>query len=309
MRKNPFSSIHHRLLPRLTLVLPLLLAAPGWSGEPEKVAASASASSVVEGAKVPSEFAKAIDAAMQLPVGEERLKAFVTVGIAWSQKEPIPAMLWASKLKRDLFPPNPTLQVPMKVSYALGKGKDVRIVADWFISPQCDAGEKPHWFYDLIQMWGEVDSAAALAWALQMPKDTDADLRFKCFLALGNGWIAKVKKSGGSLDGSELFAKMEPGDDRLAAVMGAATKGTDLPTATAWVKKLEPGEARLAATVIAQQWAKIFNAGGKRDEAAIKKWLDQLPLSDSDKEDVLKNQTKFNWSPKVLAPYKSKNAK
>jgi hypothetical protein len=270
--------------------------------------ASAPASSVVEVGKVPSEFAKVIDAAMQLPVGEERLKAFVTVGIEWSQKEPIPAMSWASKLRRDLFPPSATLQVPMKVSYALGKGKDARIVAEWFISPKCDAGEKGHWFYDLVQMWGEVDSDSALAWALRMPKDTDADLRFKCFLALGNGWIAKVKKSGGSLDGSELFSRIESRDDRLAAVMGAATKGTDIPTATAWVKKLEPGEARLAATVIAQQWEKIFNDGGKRDEASIKKWLDQLPLSNADKEEVLKNQSKLQWSPKVLAPYRSKNA-
>jgi len=279
------------------------------AGEPATSPTSAPASSVVEGGKVPSEFAKAIDAAMQLPVGEERLKAFITVGIEWSKKEPIPAMLWASKLRWELFPPNPTLQVPMKVSYALGKGKDARIVADWFISPECDAGEKGHWFYDLIQMWGEVDSEAALAWALQMPKDTDAVLRFKCFLALGNGWIAKVKKSGGALNGSELFSRIKSRDDRLAAVMGAATKGTDIPTATAWVKKLEPGEARLAATVIAQQWKKIFSDGGKRDEAAIKKWLDQLPLSDSDKEDVLKNQSKLQWSPRVLAPYRSKDTK
>ena len=84
---------------------------------------------------------------------------------------------------------------------------------------------------------------------------------------------------------------------------------SDIPTATAWVKKLEPGETRLAATVIAQQWEKIFNDGGKRDEAAIRKWLDQLPLSDSDKEEVLRNQSKLQWSPRVLAPYKSKDAK
>ena len=309
MQKNPFSPIHGRRFARLKLVLPLLLAVPGWCSEPEKVAALASASSAVEAGKVPPEFTKAIDAAMQLPVGEERLKAFVTVGIAWSQKEPIPAMLWASKVKRELFPPTPTLQVPMKVSYSLGKGKDVRIVADWFISPNCDASERLHWFYDLIQMWGEVDSAAALAWALQMPSATDADSRFRCFMALGNGWIAKVKKSGGVLDASELFAKIASEDDRLGAVMGAATKGTDLPVAAAWIKKLEPREARLAATVFVQQQEKLFKTDGKRDEAAIRKWLDQFPLSDSDKQDVLKNQTKFQWSPKVLGPYRSKDAK
>ena len=286
----------------------LLLAAPGWS-EPEKVAVSAPASSDVEAGKVPPEFTKAIDAAMQLPVGEERLRAFVTVGIAWSQKEPIPAMLWASKLKRELFPPSPTLQVPMKVSYSLGKGKDVSIVADWFISPKCDASERLHWFYDLIQMWGEVDSDAALTWALHMPEATDADSRFRCFMALGNGWIAKVRKSGGSLDGSELFSKIKSEDDRLAAVMGAATKGTDLPTATAWIKKLEPREARLAATVFAQEQEKLFKTDGKRDEAAIRKWLGQLPLSDSDNEDILKHQTKFPWSPKAIGPYRSKDAK
>ena len=296
-------------IPALIVLLPLLLAAPAWCAEPEKVAPSASQSSVDDAGNVPPEFAKAIDAAMQLPVGEERLKAFVAVGIAWSQKEPIPAMLWASKVKRELFPPSPTLQVPMKVSYSLGKGKDVSIVADWFISPKCDASERLHWFYDLIQMWGEVDSDAALAWALQMPKATDADSRFRCFMALGNSWIAKVRKSGGSLDGVELFAKIESEDDRLGAVMGAATKGTDLPTATAWIKKLEPREARLAATVFAQEQEKLFKTDGKRDEAAIRKWLDELPLSDSDKQDVLDHPTKFTWSPKAADPYRSKAAK
>jgi hypothetical protein len=312
MRTNLFPPIRCRLLPKLTLALPLLLVAPGWCGEPEKVAASA----VVEQGKVPPEFAKAIDAAMRLPVGKERLQAFVTVGIEWSKQEPIAAMLWASKLKRDLFPPSPTLLVPMKVSYSLGAGKDAKIVADWFINPKCDSEERLHWFYDLIQMWAEVDSESALTWALQMPKDTDADSRFKCFLALGNGWIAKVSKSGGLLDGSELLSKIKSEDDRLAAVMGAASKVTELPVATAWIKKLEPREVKLAATVfvqqsvVVQQSEKLFKNDGKRDEAAIRKWLDQLQLSDSDKEDVLlKNQTRFPYSPKVLDSYRSKDAK
>lgn len=306
---NPFAPIRCRLLSRITLVLSLLLAATGWCGEPARVAGAAPVDPVVDGGGIPPEFAKAIDAAMQLPVGEERLKAFLKVGLDWSNKEPIAAMSWASKLKRELFPPSPTLQVPMKVSYALGKGKCVRSVADWFISPQCDACERLHWFYDLIQMWGEVDPDAALAWALQMPKATDADSRFRCFMALGNSCIAKVKKSGEALDACELFAKIASEDDRLGAVMGAATKGTDLPAATAWIKKLEPREARLAATVFVQQQGKLFKSDGKRDEGAIRKWLDQLPLSDSDKQDVLKNQAKFQWSHKVIGPYKSKDAK
>ncbi len=91
--------------------------------------------------------------------------------------------------------------------------------------------------------------------------------------------------------------------------MGAATKGTELPAATAWIKKLEPREARLAATVFAQEQKKLFTTDGKRDEAAIRKWLDELPLSDADKQDVLSHPTKFNWSPKAVDPYRSKAAK
>ena len=104
---------------------------------------------------------------------------------------------------------------------------DVLVGEVWLASGQSNMG------YTLSPQFD-----AALAWALQMPKATDADSRFRCFMALGNGWIAEVKKSGGSLDGSELFAKIASADDRLAAVIGAATKGTDLPTAAAWIKKL-----------------------------------------------------------------------
>jgi hypothetical protein len=271
--------------------------------------AASQAASSAGGVTAPPGYEKEIAAAMQLPVGDDRLQAFIKVGIDWSQKEPVEAMRWSSKLSKDLFPPNPTAQVPMKVSYALGATKNARIVADWFISPQCDANEKPHWFYDLIQMWGEVDTDAALAWSQHLPNGTDAGMRYKCFLALGNGWMMKVRKSGGRIDACELFSKLDSEPDRLAAIMGAALKETDIATATAWIKKLRPNEARLAATMRAQNWQKTFAKDGQRDDEALKKWLDNLPLSEADKQEVINNRKRFQWVPEVLNPYKSNSGK
>ena len=86
-----------------------------------------------------------------------------------------------------------------------------------------------------------------------MPSATDADSRFRCFMALGNGWIAKVKQSGGVLDASELFAKIASEDDRLGAVMGAVGVSSHLKRSLALGRPLQL--VQLAAVPVVAAWA------------------------------------------------------
>jgi hypothetical protein len=82
--------------------------------------------------------------------------------------------------------------------------------------------------------------------------------------------------------------KLEAEDDRLAAIHGVAIiwGRSNIPAATVWIKQLKPADARFAARVIAgDNYSKL--SGGKKNMTAVKEWVEQLPLSEQDKEYVL----------------------
>jgi hypothetical protein len=159
-----------------------------------------------------------------------------------------------------------------------GNGKDC---ADWL--QQQDTFQAWALVRPLLYTWSYTgDSASAAAWCMQTPKN----LRVLAFFSVGDGWGEKDPAAA-----TAWALQLASEDDRLSAIRGVVMRWgqKDIPAVTAWIKQLKPEEVKTAAKTIAANWLfNKFNTGGKQDEAAIKEWLNQLPLSDADKEEVLK---------------------
>jgi len=147
--------------------------------------------------------------------------------------------------------------------------------------------------HNLMVGWAAYgDSAAAGAWCLQAPKNA----RYLAFFSVGDGWFVKNQPAA-----SDWAVKLEAPEDRYAAIHGVALKWgrKDIPAATVWIKTLKPDEIKIAVKAIAGDWgANKFKNAGVKDDAAMKTWLEQFPLSDAEKEEDLKG-TPLSTAPKT----------
>jgi hypothetical protein len=221
-------------------------------------------------AEVPPEIVKA----MRLPKGDEQNKALDAAAQEWAQKEPTAALAWVLQL-----PANLSFRESGVVSAVCGRSYG-KLSADWLVQQGSTVAlERLH---GLILAWAPVDAAGAAAWCLQAPKN----VRYYAYFTMADALCRKDPPSA-----ADWAAKVEAAEDRLAATHGVAMiwGRSNLAPATAWIKQLKPEEAKLAARVIVGDHYSQLNVG-KKDEAAVaavKEWIEQLPLSKQDKNYAL----------------------
>ncbi len=250
----------------------LLVAAVAVVSMPAETAESSTATPQnVAAATVPADVEKAL----QLPKGTDQTTALCAAATDWAKKDPTAALAWAMKLPRDIpF----AVHAVVTSTCALNSGK---VSADWMIlnSKPPNYGE----LHGLLFVWSSKgDAPSAAAWCAQAPKSA----RDIAFFSVGDGWYLKDQPAA-----ADWASKLDSDDDRHSAIRGIALKWgrSNIPAATVWIKTLKPDEIQVAAKTIVGDWKQNkFKKDGARDDAAIKEWLEQFPLSAQEKEDMLK---------------------
>ena len=231
--------------------------------------ASPATTAGANGEQIPPDLEKV----WQMPESPERTKAVRIAAREWATKDPVAVLSWAVKL------PSPIKDqvgqaIPSVCAQTNGKAS-----ADWSLQKGSNA-----WLHQLLFYWAAINPSAAAEWCVQAPKG----IRCLAYFSVGDGWGMKDPT------GAEGWAvKLESPDDRLSAIRGVALRRArekDTPTLGTWLKSLKSEEIIVGAKSVVWDWpANSFNNGGVKNDEAIKEWLGQLPLSDSQKEDILKN--------------------
>ncbi len=220
-------------------------------------------------AQVPPEVEKA----MQMPESPERTKAVRIAAREWAKKDPVAVLSWAVKL------PNPIKDQVGQAIPSICAQTNGKASADWSVQK----GSNNWLLHPLLFYWAAIDPAGAIVWCGQAPEE----VRYLAYFSVGDGYGMKDPP------GAEGWAvKLESPDDRLSAIRGVALRRArekDIPTLGTWLKSLKPEEMMVGAKSVVWDWqANNFNNGGVKNNEAIKEWLDQFPLNDSQREDILK---------------------
>jgi len=261
--------------PSVVMCLNLLFAASAAGVLAPVEAADAAAPPNAAAATVPAE----IETALQLPKGADQTKALTSAATEWAKKDPVAALSWAMHLPRD-FPAG--VHGAVVNTCAINSGK---VTADWMVQTYKapSFGE----LHGVLYIWSwKGDTQSAAAWCAQAPKSA----RDIAFFSVGDGWFLKDQPAA-----SEWATKLESDDDRHSAIRGISLKWgrANIPAATGWIKKLKPDEIQVAARTLLNDWTQNkFKKDGARDEAAIKDWIEQLPLTAPEKEDLLREPKK-----------------
>jgi hypothetical protein len=219
-----------------------------------------------------------VEKAMQMPDGKDKNAALGAAIKAWAKQDPTAGLAWALTL-----PPGPFGQVRGNAS-AFVQGADPKSSADWLV--QQSSSKAFDFLHPMLVNWAQTDPTAAEAWCVQLQsKDTHA--RDISFFSVADGVCRKKPELAAA-----WVAQLQPGADRISAVGGTAllwARG-NIVAATAWVKTLDLPAQKWAAQTITSAWGGVK---GTKDAPntwqSAQEWLNQLPLSPSDKEYVLKN--------------------
>lgn len=265
------------LIVGLAASLFLLLAAPGWCGEKQKPAAGAKLS-------VPAEFEKEYAAALQITDIPKRADALSKIGIEWSKKDPIAALIWGDYLDTEgtIIPHRKTQEyrwVWLRVVHAIGQDKEgAKVLGEYLISPQCTINMPWHKLIKFNFSWVLTDSAACTACCLKAP----ASMRFQAFESAGQMWSLNDPAAAVA-----WMLSLEDPKDRYSAIVGVATWVTgDISDVTKWIKKLKPGEAKFAIKIIAGRLKGKGDRAARHWSPSAEEWVDSFSLSDADKEYV-----------------------
>ena len=241
----------------------------GTMAQTNQPAASPAAAQSASQQPLPSDLEKAL----QTPASPEQIKAVRIAARGWAAKDPVAVLSWAVKLP-DALKTQVGQAIPMICAQTNGKAS-----ADWSLQQ-----DPAHWLlHQLVFYWAAADPAPAAAWCVPAPKE----IRDLAYFSVGDGWGMKEPAN------AEAWAvKLESSDDRLSAIRGISLRRArekDVPGLTPWLKSLPPEEMILGVKTVVWDWqANTFNNGGTRNDEAIKQWLDQLPLNDAQKADLLK---------------------
>ena len=209
-----------------------------------------------------------LEKALQLPKGTDQNKALSAAAADWAKKDPGAALGWLKTMPRGT-----ALEIYSAVVSACALNNP-KLAAEWMV--QNNKAPDFWQLHGLMYVWSwKGDTASAVEWCMQAPKDA----RDIAFFSVGDGWYLKNQPAA-----CEWATKLESDDDRHSAVRGIALKWG--PAAAVWVKTLKPDNLKIAAKTILGN--RKFIKDGVRDEAAMKEWLEQLPLSAEEKEDLLK---------------------
>jgi hypothetical protein len=259
---------------RLGLVCAIIAASTSAAlGQPEQASTNAAPVPSMSANQIPPDVEKAL----QMPKGAEQSKALGIAAVAWAKTDPTGALAWLLKLPQDVAGP---LLFPVTSTCGQTNGK---LCADWLVQQGTLAALSR--LHALLWAWATGDPVPAAAWCAQAPKN----VRYLAFFSVGDGW-------GGRKDapaGADWAGKLPDHDDRLAAVRGVAQSWSlkDLTATTVWIKGLAPEEMKTGAESVVGT-KRAFSKGNKDiagDEASLRAWLDQLPLSAADKDEVLKS--------------------
>jgi len=255
----------------------LAYAAGTSSGTAATAASAAPAKSSSPAAKANGDTVKTppeVEKALQMPEGDDQTKALIAATTDWTKKDPAAALTWSSQLPKNICEKVfvPVLLVNPPAS------------ADWMIQHN-NTGYNNNHLHGVLVTWGRTDPAAAAAWC-QKTKMEDKEVRRTAWFSVADGMARKNLKDAGA-----WAEKVEANEDRLAAIGGVAMmwgRG-NVTTAAPWIKQLKPEEMKAAIATIAKDWhmTKLKSQGTTKAEA-VKPWLDQFPLSDKEKEELLK---------------------
>jgi hypothetical protein len=218
---------------------------------------------------VPADMA----AAQQMPDGPDRKKAVSTAAQAWAKSDPIGYYKWLFSLD------------PKHMGEASGgtgsaaESADPKAAAD-FLAQNVPANNMPI-LHGFMLGWTKKDTAAAEAWAVQPTVPEDAR-----YLAIYTVADALVRKDATAKTAVDWTMTVTDPENHLAAIDGTVTiwiRG-DPVACTAWIKTLKPDEMKRAAQSAGNSFG---NTKGKVG-ATFEDYVNQLPLSDADKQAVLK---------------------
>ena len=264
--------------------------------------------------QIPPEVEKAMQTAMQMPEGMEREKAVIPSAMEWVKKDPIPALAWAHKL------PLSFKKVRESVNVCCGETHG-EIGAKWVIQKKQYGS-----LHKVLHGWATTDPSGAIEWSKQAPEDvrhiafcslgdtwsykdpsvgttlflkvTSQEDRQSLAYGICKGWTWALPQDAPAATAWAMGIKSK--EERMAALYGIGQGWSRyyLLETTAWIKTLKNKEDVRATAygvvkLIQTGMAEIQKTTGRVKDAAhykadyAKEWLDQLPLSDSEKTDIL----------------------
>lgn len=219
--------------------------------------------------------------ALQMPDGPDRNKALGAAIKAWAQRDPDAYVAWTVAQPQKIYD-----QARMSAA-ACGDAANPKTGADWLVQQGT-----PHAImvmHGYLLGWSKTAPDAVIAWCSQASY-SNPDVRYAAFFTIGDGLCRKDPAMA-----TAWAAQLPQNEDRLAAVHGIAliwARG-NISAVTAWIQQLNPQDMKRAAMAVAETWRLVKNGG-----PSLEAWLDQLPLSPADKQEVLKGPRpdEFNFS-------------
>jgi len=217
-----------------------------------------------------------VEKALQLPEGNERTNALRAAALEWEQKQPAVALEWVCSL------PNGDLRNRVLKATAEDWGKrDPLPALDWVmkreIKPNSPELGAVHFF---VTEWAKNDWNAAAEWSDKLPK---GPIRTTAFYSVADGFAQKDPAAAGA-----WVQKITDVSDRRIAesfVIRIWVMSKKKPEdVAAWIQQLPPEDIKDAAPKLASLWAKT-------DAAKAEAWVNQLPLSEAEKAEILKKKT------------------
>lgn len=268
--------------------------------------------------QIPPEVEKAMQTAMPMPEGMEREKVVIPSAMEWVKKDPIPALVWAHKL------PLSFKKVRESVNVCCGETHG-EIGAKWVIQKKQYGS-----LHKVLHGWATTDPSGAIEWSKQAPEDvrhiafcslgdtwsytnpsvgtnlypkvTSLDDRRSLAYGICKGWTWAQPQDAPAATAWAMGIKSQ--EERNAALYGIGQGWSRyyLLETTAWIKALKNKEDVRATAygvvkMIQTGMAEIQKAPGRVKGAEhykadyAKEWLDQLPLSDSEKAAILNGPT------------------
>ncbi len=219
--------------------------------------------------------------ALQMPEGPDQAKTVGAAATQWAKNDPYGFVIWAASQPPKIF------GLVRASAPGCGQSAVPQNAANWIV--QQDTPQAKQLLHMLLGGWTKADSTAATAWCTQ-EKYGSTDMRYLAYFSLGDDLCRKDPAVAAA-----WAAQLPPGNDRLAAVHGIAliwARG-DVIAATAWIKQLNLQDMKRAAQAVAETWKSAKGASGN-----VEDWVNQLSLSATDKDDVLKGPRpdEFNYS-------------
>ena len=257
-----------------------------------------------------------IERVMQMPEGKERLDVISAASPEWCKNDPTTALAWAhqpkviykeylniigncgkihGKLTADWCVQN-RQYITLHKSLSSWVAVDRSAAAEWCLQTPDEVRHIA--FSSLGYFWGGKDPLAAAGWASELKSLED---RRSMAYGIGSGWTAP-RNGVVDFSGATTWALgLKSQEERLSAIYGIGSGQwgvQEFPAFTSWVKTLKgKEELRVAALVGINKIPKgsILDKSGKDDApASARAWLDQLPLSDSDKTEILNTRLTIN---------------